>query len=171
MIVKELFVDMDMVLADFNKRFKSLFGELPLSDYPLISNNAKKKKYTEQFEKFIEDRNFATLEPMPDFLEAARFLNKVKQHTHVYILTSTAKEEYLKEISHQKKEWLKKHDISFYPIFVPGKATKKFYSRPGRVLIDDTPINIQQWNSMGGTGILHKSWRQSIKEYNEILEK
>lgn len=170
MIVKELYVDLDMVLANFEKRFKEIFRESSLISYPL-SNNAKAKKYKQEFKEFVAGNNFATLEPMPDFHQAALFLNKISKKVPTYILSSTANEEYLHEISRQKKEWLKKHDIHFYPIFVPGKSIKKFYSKPGRILIDDTKINIDQWNSMGGTGILHRNWRDSIKQFNSILEK
>lgn len=171
MIVKEIYIDLDGVLCDFNSRFESLFGEKPLMDYPVVSNNAKKKRYKQEFKEFIEGRNFATLDPMPDFYQAVSFINKISKKTPTYILSSTATEEHYKEISHQKKEWLKKYDIHIFPIFVPGKILKQKFSAPGKILIDDTLSNIVQWNNRGGIGIHHKSLVQTIKEYIEIINR
>lgn len=169
MEVKELFVDMDGVLCAFEKRFTQLFHEPSQVNYP-ESNNAKAKRYKKEFKEFIEGNNFATLEPMPDFHQAVLFLNRVVKKTHVYILSSTANEEYLPEISRQKKEWLKKYDINFPSIFVPGKRLKQIYSGKNRVLIDDTYSTIQQWNYRGGCGIYHTNWKESIKEFNNLIE-
>lgn len=171
MIIKELFVDMDMVLADFSSRFEALFREKPLIDYPVISNNAKNKKYKQEFKDFIEGNNFATLDPMPDFHIAIPFINKIARKIPTYILSSTAKEEFHKEISRQKKEWLKTYDINLTPIFVPGKILKQNFSGPQKILIDDTLSNILQWRNKKGIGILHKNWRQTIKEFEELEKK
>lgn len=166
-MVKEIFIDLDGVIFDFEKRFYELFREHSLTNYP-NSNSARKKRYKEEFEEFVKGRNFANLDLMPDFRLAIPFLNKISKTANVYILSSTANEEYLKEISAQKKECLKKYDINFYPIFVPGKRLKQLYSRPGRVLIDDTKQNIDDWNAMGGIGIQHINWTNTIKRFNAI---
>lgn len=165
--VKEVFVDMDGVLSNFHARFREVYKSEPDVDY--LSNKKKNKIYRQRFKDFINDGHFATLDPMPDLEEGLEFLEFVGEHVPVNILSSTACEEFLHELSGQKKMWLNKFDITYYPIFVPGKKIKKFFSKPGRVLIDDTVSNIEDWESMGGHGIYHKSWSVTITEFYNFV--
>jgi hypothetical protein len=169
MIIKELYIDLDGCLCNFEKRFRELFHEPPQVNYPL-SNTAKNKKFKQEFITFIDGKNFATLEPMPDFYQAALFLNKISKKFPIYILSSTARPEYDKEIAAQKTQWLKTYDIHFPTIFVPGKVLKQNYSGKGNVLIDDTLSNVIQWNNRGGIGIRHINWKNTIKQFNDLLE-
>ena len=162
-MISEIFVDLDGVLANFHKRFDELYHAKPEIDYP--SNKKKKAEYVKRFHEFIVTGQFAILDPMPDIDLGLDFLRKLHKQVPICILTSTAREEYLTEVSRQKRIWLKEHGIEFHPVFVPGKRYKHYYSKPGRVLIDDTVSNIDDWRSMGGIGILHKSWEQTIAEY------
>jgi hypothetical protein len=168
--IEEVFIDLDGVLAHFSKRYDELFHEIPEENYPNESNNQKKNRYKSNFDLFVKGNNFATLDPMPDFHIAIPFINKISKKYLTYILSSTAKEEYLHELTRQKKEWLKKYDISLYAIFVPGARIKQYYSKPNRILIDDKLQTIHQWNANGGIGIHHKTWNQTIKEFNKIIK-
>lgn len=168
MKIKELYIDLDGVLCNFDKRFNELFKQSPLADYP-TSNINNSKKFKQQFNEFVEGNNFATLEPIPDFNEAVLFINRLPKNIRMYILSSTAREEYYNEISKQKNEWLKKYDIHIPAIFVPGKRFKQIYSGVGKVLIDDTKINVDQWNTKQGIAILHKNWKTTIREFNILL--
>lgn len=163
MSVNELFIDMDGCVSDFHKRYYELFESDALEDY-FSSNNKKKKIHHERFAKIVKDGHFATFDPMPDFEEGLEFLEMVnrKYEIPVCFLTSTATEEYLKEISRQKQEWLKKYNIRFNAVFVPGKRMKCYYAKEGRVLVDDTLSNIEDWNLNHGIGIHHKSWKETI---------
>lgn len=168
MNIKELYIDMDGVLCNFHKRFDELFKSSPLVDYP-TSNINNSKKFKQQFNEFVVGNNFATLEPVPDFNLAVRFINNIPKRIRLYILSSTANEDYYPEISKQKNEWLKKYDIRIPAIYVPGKRFKQTYSGAGKILIDDTKQNIDQWNDRSGKAIFHKNWRTTIKEYNNLL--
>ena len=81
------------------------------------------------------------------------YLRSLKVPTE--ILSSSASEKRDPAIRPQKMDWLKKHNIEFTPIIVPGKRYKKDYSNANSVLIDDTQVNIDQWRREGGIGILH----------------
>ena len=48
-------------------------------------------------------------------------------------------------------------------LFVP--KDKQDYKR---ILIDDTPKKIIEWKAAGGIGILHKSYRQTVKELKKL---
>lgn len=169
MVIKEIYFDMDGVFVNFNKRWKELFNSLPLENYPTISNNAKKRQMKENFKTFVETDNFATMEPMPDFPLAISFINKLGNKYKLYMLSSTATEEYAKEISRQKLIWLKKYDINIPPIFVPGARFKQLYSGTGKLAIDDKLLTITQWNSKGGVGIHHKNWKTTINAIQVYL--
>jgi len=148
-----IYLDMDGVIADFEKRYKELFHMEP-------REAEKQEKFRPFFAEFIRNQNFASLEPMEHAMEGINFLKKL--HVPTQILSSTANEKYYDDISKQKMIWLQKYGITFNPIFVPGKRLKQQYAAPDKILIDDTEINIKQWNEAGGIGILHKDWETTI---------
>ena len=167
-MIKEIYIDMDGVLCAFHKRYNDRYGSESMEDYPPPSNDKIKEGYRKYFKDFIDTRQFATLDMLPDVKESLQFLEE-NVSCPIYILSSTAREEYWEEIAIQKFEWLKNHDIKYLPIFVPGKRFKKFYSGPDKVIIDDTLSIIEDWNSAGGMGIHHKSWENTINILKVLL--
>ena len=144
-----IYVDMDGVIANFNKRYIDKFGVTP-------EETRHKKSFSENFKKFIDDREFANLELMPDAQLLFSFLNS-RSNIPKEILSSTAREDSHVAISEQKHEWLKKHNINYKENFVPGKSLKAQYATPTSILIDDTISVIDAWDKAGDTGILHKN--------------
>lgn len=165
-MIDTIYVDMDGVLCDFKKRFIELYGQE-------VSEDGSKKKYNreckEKFAEIVVSRQFATLDPMPDFDEAMRFLNSLESQYEIKILTSTANETYFDAARDQKLEWLADYDVRYPAIFVPGKRSKRYYAKPGCLLIDDTLSNITDWreSSYETPAIWHKSWTKTIKEFEE----
>jgi hypothetical protein len=141
-----IYLDMDGVVANFEKRYAELFGEVPERD--------RKKDFWGNFGKFILGSNFATLELMPGAMDLVNFLRKAPVPTH--ILSSSASLETHDAISKQKLVWLQTHGITFTPIFVPGKKHKKEYAKPDALIIDDTISVIDDWRGAGGHAIWHK---------------
>lgn len=162
-MITRLFIDMDGVLCDFLKRFTELFGMEPERDYP--SKNKAKELYKQQFKEFIAGDNFATLDPMPDFDLAMEFLTNIENDYIIKLLTSSARLEYLPEITRQKHLWLVNHGIKWPVILVPGKKIKQYYARPDNLLIDDTLSNVVEWRDRDGQSILHTSWKETIEEF------
>ena len=150
---------MDGVLADFDKKWKEVYGFDPHI----------KKKGENNFHDFVQNQEFAVLEPMKDMKTLVDYLNDKLSDIPKEILSSTANEGYFETLSHQKKMWLQKHNISWKENFVPGKKHKYMYAEPGFVLIDDDKQNIEDWNKAGGIGILHRDALTTIallKLYN-----
>ena len=145
--ISVIYLDMDGVIADFEKRYKELYHMRP-------REAEKQKKFYPFFQQFIKDGNFATLDLMPGAMELIDFLRKAPVPTH--ILSSTANEEEYDAISKQKMIWLQKHGITFNPIFVPGKKHKKDFAKPDAMIIDDTESVIDQFREAGGHAIWHK---------------
>ena len=144
--VTKIYLDMDGVIADFDRRYKARYKMEP-------REAEKNKEFDKFFTQFIADGEFANLDLMPDAMQLIDYLRSLKVPTE--ILSSSASEKRDPDIRPQKLEWLKKHNIEFHPIIVPGKKHKKDYSKADAVLIDDTQVNIDQWRREGGIGILH----------------
>jgi len=152
-MISKIYLDMDGVIADFNKRYKELYGMLP-------RDAEKKKKFHHFFDEFIANDNFATLELMPSAMDLIEYLRKANVPTQ--ILSSTANQERYDTIAKQKMIWLQKHGITFNPIFVPGKRLKKQYATPDSLIIDDTEVVIDDWVEAGGCAIWHKDVPSTI---------
>ena len=165
-MIKIIYVDMDGVLSDFKKRFIELYKTPPEVDYP--SKKKEKAAYQRQFDDFIVDGHFATLDPMHDLSDAISFLGSIEEDYTIKILSSSAREQYLKEISKQKERWLTEWEIDYPAIIVPGKKLKQHYASLDSLLIDDTLSNVIQWRDRGGPAILHISWKQTIADLHEL---
>lgn len=141
-----IYVDMDGVIADFEKRYKEKFNVSP-------EQTRDNKSFGGFFDKFIADKEFATLDMMPDAHPLLQFLDTLSIPKE--ILSSTASEKWHDKIEPQKHEWLKKHDIQYKANFVPGARHKYKFATPDSIIIDDTKSVIDDWTKAGGIGIWH----------------
>ena len=144
--ITKIYLDMDGVIADFNKRYKELYKIEP-------KEADTYKTFDKFFTMFIADRQFGKLDLMPDAMELINYLRSLEVPTE--ILSSTSSEKRDAEIREQKIEWLKNHNIEFPVNLVPGKRFKRDFSNSNSLLIDDTSQNIDQWRVEDGIGILH----------------
>ena len=152
----KIYVDMDGVLADFQKKWIELYGLDP------ETTHKHKKEGKERFKDFVYNREFAVLDMMRDAPNLIEYLKEKWSHVPIEILSSTANEKYYETISQQKTMWLHTHNILWKENYVPGKSHKYTYAEPGFVLIDDDRQNIEDWNKAGGIGILHKDAMTTI---------
>lgn len=159
-MIEKIYLDLDGVLADFQKRYQELFSTAP-------DHDTSRKRFGQRFGIFIQNNNFATLDMMSDALELLSYLKTVS--VPIEILSSTAREISNEEISRQKQTWLDNHDIKYPAIFVPGKRLKVNYASENCILIDDTVSNIDDWNKAGGIGILHKNASDTISMLQPLL--
>ena len=152
--ISKIYLDLDGCVCDFEKRFEEICGMTP-------KQAENKKIFDNCFKKFIDEEQFASLDKMPDADKGIQFLRK--SNVPVVILSSTGRPDSHEKIMKQKQIWLQKNGIPFQGLFVPGKHLKKNYATRDSILIDDTPINIDEWRAAGGIGILHKNWEDTIK--------
>ena len=151
---------MDGVIADFEKRYRELFHTSP-------GHDDNRKRFGIRFAKFIQFNHFADLDMMSDATDLLAYLTTTG--VPVEILSSTARPTSNATISHQKQVWLDNHGINYPAIFVPGKQFKAKYADPNSILIDDTFVNIEEWNKAGGVGIFHKNALDTISILNTLL--
>jgi hypothetical protein len=148
-----IYVDMDGVIADFSKRYKEKFKVTP-------EETRNNKEFGGYFEKFVDDREFQTLDMMLDTFMLLGFLNDLPIEKQ--ILSSTARPHLHHLIAPQKQKWLDFHRIDYKANFVPGKSLKYKFATPDSIIIDDTKSVIDDWNKAGGIGILHKNAESTI---------
>jgi hypothetical protein len=161
MSIVKIYVDLDGVLCDFEKRYTELYGH--------ISDQVRRTTFRSNFSDFIATNQFATLEPMPDFHELKAYLD----YTDIpkQILSSTAYQEVFDTISEQKKQWLTNHNVNWpNPLFVPGKKFKYQFASPKAIIIDDTLSVIEDWRNAGGIAIHHKSAKSTIAELEMYIK-
>jgi phosphoglycolate phosphatase-like HAD superfamily hydrolase len=159
MKIKKIYVDMDGVLCDFEKRYTERYGE--------ISDQVRRTTFRANFDDFIKTEQFSTLSPMKDAHVLIRFLNTVDVPKE--ILSSTAYDEVYDTISKQKTEWLSDHNIGWKTNFVPGKRHKYKFATPDSIIIDDTYSVIEDWNKAGGIAIWHKDALSTISQLKMYL--
>ena len=161
-MVSKIYLDMDGVLADFQKRYKELFGVVAAGE------DRDRKNFSKNWKEFIRTEQFATLDMFPGGRELYNFVSKLP--VRLEILSSTGGIPYHSEVSEQKRLWLYKQGMTTISAnFVPGRKVKKYYAHPSNLLIDDTPDVIDAFNEAGGIAILHKDVNETISKLKEIF--
>lgn len=151
---KRLYLDLDGVLADFDKYFFDNFGV-----------EAKDIKDDVMWDHiFSIPMFFRNLPPCPGALE---FFKDVK-HLDPIILTACPKADY-RNAAINKRDWVREHlssDIMVLPV-MGGKNKALFMHAKGDVLVDDFASNIKHWNNHGGCGIVHKHFPATLRELED----
>lgn len=147
--MKTLYLDMDGVLCDFNKRYAELFGQS-------AADSRERKEFTDHWTQFVEGDNFAKLDWWPGAQELLEFIDSIP-NINIEILSSSGGHKYHREVSEQKERWLREHNITYKRNITPGSRLKGGYARGAdTILVDDTDYVIETFIDKGGIGILHR---------------
>jgi hypothetical protein len=144
-----LYLDMDGVLADFDKAYRVYDPQ-----------KSDRKRFAQAV---LDYRIFEDLEFMPDTQELLNHVSKLTG-VNVQILTSMGTFDVVQgnAAKNQKITWLNKKNIPYVPNFVRCKQEKAKYATPESILIDDSIGCITPFNAALGHGILHTSSKETI---------
>jgi 5'(3')-deoxyribonucleotidase len=145
-----LYLDMDGVLADFNKEYTKFDPQ---------KEDRKKFRDSVMTHKIFEKLDF-----MPDTQELLNHVSKL-QNVRIEILTSMGTHEthQANEAKSQKLTWLSEKNIPYKANFVHDKQEKAKYATPTSILIDDSSGCIGPFIAAGGHGILHSHSSETIR--------
>jgi hypothetical protein len=144
-----LYLDMDGVLANFNKKFATIKTS---SDDRIRFRDA-----------VMQYNIFEDLEFLPDTQELLNHVSKLID-IRVEILTSmgTFNPEQGNAAKYQKLKWLNEKNIPYPAHFVRTKTEKANYATEHTILIDDSIGCISPFIRKGGHGILHTKSSETI---------
>jgi len=152
----KIYCDMDGVLCDFDSRFEQLNPEhLTPGEYIAKYSTSKFWKLIDSYEeKFWSEMGW-----MSDGKQLWEYISK-------YTSTLLSAPSTQASSRFGKRLWVDKNTPGT-KLILAAADKKQNYSKPNRILIDDKASNVEQWNSQGGIGILHKNTADTIKQLQQ----
>jgi hypothetical protein len=147
---RQIFLDCDGVLADFDRGAETILGLAPDAFEAQHGSAAFWRKLASA------DNFFDSLEPMADADE----LYAAVRHKAPIILTGLPLGKWAEP---QKRRWAERH-FPGVPVITTLAALKHEHRHPGDVLVDDRDKHRHLWEANGGVFIHHRSARASIAE-------
>ena len=170
--MKYIYVDMDGVLTNFERRYIELFNQEPKETRD--KKNGNKGQYSKNWTTFVESSQFSSLDWMP---RGSAIVNTIRHYEQQYkievkLLTSSGGTDQHNSVTEQKLRWVKQNTIPWPAIVVPGRRYKKLFANKDSFIIDDTPDVIEAFVSNGGHGVIHddKSYDYTIFRMKEFLD-
>ena len=160
--VSKLYLDMDGVFCDFDRRYFELFGETP-------GSSRDRKNFSTNWTKFIEGENFATLDWNPGGQELLSYVRTIPD-IEIEMLTSSGGIKYHSEVTIQKAQWLCERGFEYKINTVRGRKLKAEYATSTTILVDDTPDVIESFENAGGIAILHKNVNETLSKLKFYCE-
>ena len=162
-----IYFDMDGVLADFDRGVREICGVTP------PSQNAGHRSPKEDDDMWDRSRKhghfYDSLELMPGAKQMFDLLYD-RYGNGCEILTGIPKPKRgVVNAAADKENWVRRllsEDIRINIVFREEKP--QFCTGKECILIDDMKKNIQDWNEIGGTGILHISADDTIRQLKEM---
>ena len=165
MNVEKIYFDMDGVLADFNRGVIELGNAEPRDQ--AVEDPAGDNRLWDAVRKV--DHFYDRLEIMPGAKEMFQTLLE-KYPGKCEILTGIPKKKRgIVGAGEDKIAWIRRLFSPDMPVHVVYKEEKQKYCHSsGCILIDDLVTNIEAWRALGGTGILHVSPEDTMRQLKEL---
>lgn len=163
MSIKKIYIDMDGVITNFNKKYVEIFNTEP-------HHTRDKKDFSENWDHFVLKGQFEFLDWFPGGQELVKYAkNLADKGYQVEILSSSGGQKYHEIVTRQKLSWLARHGVTFKANIVPGRKHKTPFAGPDAILIDDTEDVIDAFNHANGHGILHRNWDETKEKLENLL--
>lgn len=155
-----VWLDMDGVLADFNKGYEHLAGFSPVFHHDTMEVDWE---LVDSFQGF-----FGALEPMPDARMLVQYVTTTAPQVRVLTSLPSTNSEQVRE---DKQFWLARRfpELAETVQFVDWRVKKSDFCQPGDILVDDWPGKHRAaWEAAGGTFIWHVRTHDTIRRLREM---
>lgn len=150
--MSRVFVDMDGVLADFDRHYHDRFGIAPDKTIDNV-----------EWDRIRAVKNFyADLPPMRDLPELWDFIGRFQPT----VLTGVPKS--IPEAADDKRRWARVHLGAQVPVICCRSVDKSLHGKPGDILIDDWEKYRDRWEAMGGAWVTHTSAKTTIRDLLDL---
>jgi hypothetical protein len=152
----KIYCDMDGVLCDFDRRFDQ-FGGIPSKEY-------ESKYGTKKFWELIDNKiGYTFWSKMSWMSDGKQLWNYIKKY-NPSLLSAPSQDS---SSRYGKHLWVNEN-IPGTKLILANREKKKNYSGKNQILIDDNQNTIQEWNAIGGIGILHTSTENTINKLKSL---
>lgn len=176
--IRNVYCDMDGVLANFVSGFRQLYPELTSAED--VDMFLRRPQAWRDVMREHPDL-FAKLPMMKDATQLMSMLQRLarQKRINLFILTALPNEMLQSRANLDKRNWAYEHfRISPKRVLICRRSDKAKYAmidkmegRPASILIDDFGKNIREWQQKGtGIGILHKSAARSLTALATALQ-
>ena len=162
--MRTIYIDMDGVVADFDSYVSALLGRP-------IGWGATQDLTDVEWERLASvDRLYFQMPLMPDATKLVAYIKSLSTRFHVQFLTAVPRRSTIPSAKDDKQAWVDKYFPGMRMDIGPYSQHKQKWCKPGDILIDDRPSNIEQWTAVGGIAIYHTGdVDASIKRLNEVI--
>ena len=159
--LKQIFLDMDGVLADFETTCSKMLGEK-------VWNNTRGHLLYDDNKRELTARHlFRKLKPYPDAWKLVDWCANSGIPTEILTAAGTVNRQI---VIKDKIDWTREYVHPDWLLIPTFKGSQKAaFAHKKAVLIDDRPKNIECWVEAGGIGILHTSAEDTVAKLNEIV--
>ena len=155
--MRQLFIGLDGVLADFDGYYEECFGVRPdraTVDPPNFWDNIS-----------AHGSFYASLKRTGDALTLWRGAKLL--HPQPIILTGIPYS--VPNVEQHKRQWVAEFIDPKAPVICCASKDKKIHGRPGDILVDDWDRYRPLWEEMGGTFVLHRNALDSLAAVEVVL--
>lgn len=154
--MKTIYIDMDGVLCDFDKRYREFFK----TSTKEVRDKKNNELYRKNWDIFLDQLGFKYLDWHEGGQELIYFLESL--NVQLCILSSAGGFHRQRFVMSQKLTWLSDHGIFFPAVIVPGRVYKSGFANKDSFIIDDTADVIESFIKNGGSGVIHKNTEDTI---------
>ena len=145
---RTIYIDMDGVVADFNLYVSNLLGrKIDWGVHDLTS---------EEWDRLSKVPNlYRQLPLIEDSVRMVGLCKSFASRVNVEFLTAVPRDTTMPSARQDKIDWINEYFPGTVVNFGPFSKDKQYWARPGDILIDDKPSNIEQWGAAGGIPVFH----------------